>query len=60
MSVDSFFFVRDVKLPTIPQWQTALDRAVVGIVLEDVGDLRTHAGYLPATYFGEQSGFEWY
>lgn len=34
MSVDSFFFVRDEKLPTIPQWQAALDRAGVGIVLE--------------------------
>ena len=37
MSVDSFFFVRDDKLPTIPQWQAALDQARVGIVLEDVG-----------------------
>jgi hypothetical protein len=60
MSVDSFFFVRDAKLPTIPQWQAALDRADVGIILEDVGDLRTHTGYLPATHRGEPSGFEWF
>jgi hypothetical protein len=60
MSVDSFFFVRDAKLPTIPQWQAALDRAGVGIVLEDVGDLRTHTGYLPATHRGHPSGFEWF
>src|SRR3954462_2078684 len=60
MSVDSFFFVRDAKLPTIPQWQAALDRAGVGIVLEHVGDLRKHTGYLPATHRGHPSGFEWY
>lgn len=60
MSVDSFFFVRDGKLPTIPQWQAALNQAGVGILLEDVGDLRTHTGYLPATHRGEPSGFEWF
>jgi hypothetical protein len=60
MSVDSFFFVRDDKLPTISQWQAALDRAGVGIVVEEVGDLRKHTGYLPATYRGQPSGFEWF
>lgn len=60
MSVESFFFVRDAKLPTIPLWQAALDRAGVGIVLENVGDLRTHSGYLPATHRGHESGFEWF
>jgi hypothetical protein len=60
MSVESFFFVRDAKLPSIPQWQAALERAGVGIVLEDVGDLRAHTGYLPATHRGHLSGFEWF
>jgi hypothetical protein len=60
MSVNSFFFVHDAKLPTIPQWQAALDLAGVGIVLEDVGDLRTHTGYLPANHRGQPSGFEWF
>ena len=60
MSVDSFFFMRDEKLPTISQWQAALDEAGVAIVLEDIGDLRKHAGYLPATFRGQSSGFEWY
>ena len=60
MSVDSFFFVRDDKLPTIQQWQAALDEAGVGIMLEDVGDLRKHSAYLPATHRGQPSGFEWY
>jgi len=60
MSVDSFYFIRDSKLPTIAQWQAALDRAGVGIVLEDVGDLREHTGYLPAKHRGHNSGFEWF
>jgi hypothetical protein len=47
-------------LPTVAQWQAALDAAGVGIVLEDVGDLRKHTGYLPATHRGKSSGFEWY
>ena len=58
MSVDSFFFVRDARLPTISQWQAALDRAGVGIVLENVGEPQ-HSGYLPATHRGHPSGFEW-
>jgi hypothetical protein len=60
MSVESFFFVRDEKLPTISEWQTALNKAGVEIVLEDVGDLRKHTGYLPATHRGRRSGFEWF
>ena len=60
MSVESFFFVRDAKLPTIQRWQAALDLAGVGIVLENVGDLRKHTGYLPATHRGHPSGFEWF
>jgi hypothetical protein len=60
MSVDAFFFVRDENLPTVSRWQTALDRAGVGIVLADVGDLRKHSGYLPAAWRGQRSGFEWF
>ena len=60
MSVESYFFVRDEKLPTISQWQSALDATGVSIMLEDIGDLRPHTGYLPATYRGQHSGFEWF
>ncbi len=60
MSVNTFFFVRDARMPTILQWQTELDQAAMGIVLENVGELCTHKGYLPATHRGHQSGFEWY
>ena len=60
MSVDTFAFLRDDRLPTIEQWQDALAREDVGIELENVGSLREHNGYLPAMHRGHQSGFEWY
>jgi hypothetical protein len=60
MSVETFYFVRDAKLPTVSQWQAALDQAGVGIVLDDVGDLRKHTGYLPARHRDHPSGFEWF
>lgn len=60
MSVDAFFFVRDARLPTVSEWQAALDQVGTEIVLEDIGELRTHTGFLPATHRGHPSGFEWY
>lgn len=60
MSVDTYVFLRDENLPTVREWQSALDRANTGIVLDLIDDLRTHMGYLPAQYQGEESGFEWY
>jgi hypothetical protein len=60
MSVDTFVFLRDDRLPPIAVWQAALDQAAVGIVLSDVSDLRKHTGYLPARHRGHPSGFEWY
>ena len=60
MSVSCLVFLQDDKLPTIAQWQAALDRVNVGIVLEHVDDLRTHVGFIPATYGGHPSGFEWF
>ena len=59
MSVDTFVFLPEGRLPTVAEWQNALDDAGVGVVLEDVGDLRTHTGYIPATLKGRPSGFEW-
>jgi hypothetical protein len=52
MSVDTFVFIRDENLPTMRQWQAALDRADTGIALESIEDLRVHIGYLPANYRG--------
>ena len=60
MSVPSFFFLRDEKLPTLGEWQVALDGANVDIILDDVGDLRKHTGYLPAQFRGQSCGFEWF
>lgn len=60
MSVDSFVFLRDDRLPSIEQWQHGLDELGIDISLDQIDDLRAHEGYLPATFKGEDSGFEWY
>jgi len=60
MSVHSFVFLRDDRLPTIKEWQRALDQFNTGIYLEQVEDLRSHTGFLPARFNGHQSGFEWF
>jgi hypothetical protein len=44
----------------LTEWQAALDQASTGIVLGSVSDLRRSRGYLPLTYCGHRSGFEWY
>jgi hypothetical protein len=60
MSVDSFVFLHANRLPTISEWQRALDEKQCGIVLESIDDLHTHSGYLPVDYRGHPSGFEWF
>jgi hypothetical protein len=60
MSVESYVFLRDERLPSVADWQQALDRAGTGIVIDPIDDLRRHTGYLPARFNGHESGFEWY
>jgi hypothetical protein len=60
MSVDGFVFLSDEKLPTVQQWQAALDRANTGITLDVIDDLRGHTGFFPVDHRGHESGFEWY
>ena len=59
MSVDTFVILSDERLPSVAEWQRALDQAGVDIRLDDVDDLRQHSGYLPARFNGADSGFEW-
>ncbi|QEG24849.1 hypothetical protein [Mariniblastus fucicola] len=48
MSVDTFLFVRE-QLPTVSEWQTALDAAGLKVKLDpEVDDLPAFTGYLPA------------
>jgi hypothetical protein len=60
MSIECYYFLRGEKLPSVSQWQAALNEAGADIVLDDVGDLRTHTGYIPVIYRGQPSGFEWF
>lgn len=61
MSVDTLVFLRDDRLPSVKDWQAALDAAQTGIEIDPtVSDLREHSGYLPVTHQHHESGFEWY
>ena len=59
MSVDTFVFLRDDRLPSRAEWQTALDIEDACITLDTVDDLREFSGYWPAKFDGHDSGFEW-
>ena len=60
MSVDTFTFLNDGRLPSRDQLQAALDAENINIKLDDVDDLRQFSGYWPAKFDGHDSGFEWY
>lgn len=60
MSIDNILFLKGDQLPTLKEWQAALDAAEADIVLDEISDLREHSGYFPLTFKGEPSGFEWY
>jgi hypothetical protein len=52
-------FLQESRLPTVEAWNAAIKAAGFDLVL-DPADLREEDGYLPATWEGDQSGFEWY
>jgi hypothetical protein len=60
MSVHYWVFLQDHRLPTISEWQHALDAHDTQIVLDQIDNLRSHMGYLPARYCGHPCGFEWF
>lgn len=60
MSVDTFVILSDERLPSVAEWQRALDVATIDIRLDLIDDLRQYTGYLPAMFDGVDSGFEWY
>jgi hypothetical protein len=60
MSVDTFIFFRDDRLPSRDEWQAALDAENAHITLDHVDNLREFSGYWPAKFDGHDSGFEWF
>ena len=52
-------FLQRSRLPTVEAWNAAIKAAGFDLVL-DLADLREDDGYLPATWEGAESGFEWY
>jgi len=60
MAVEILVMLCDDRLPTCQEWQRAIDAAAIDIKLEQIDDLRSHSGFLPAQIDGNDSGFEWY
>jgi hypothetical protein len=58
MSVVQYVFYASGRTPTITAWQQAIDRLGVDVRLDSITDPSTHSGYLPTTYKGQSSGFE--
>jgi hypothetical protein len=59
MSVDLCVFLRDERLPTYDQLQSAIDAAGVDLQLEPFST-REHSGLVPARLRGMACGFEYY
>src|SRR5882762_2992902 len=58
MAVELYIFVTDSKVPTREQWMEAINELGFATILYPTLDLRTHTGFLPATYSGKETGFE--
>jgi len=60
MATDTRVYLVDSRLPTPDAWQAALDRNQTGLQIDRDVDLRTHTGFISATWRGAGTGFEWY
>ena len=60
MPGEHLVFLRDDRLPSVEQWQAALDLAETEIVLGTIPDLRKHEGLWPATHHRRAAALEWY
>jgi hypothetical protein len=58
MSVELYIFVADSKVPSREAWMQTIDELGFPTILDPMLDVRTHTGFLPATYAGKQTGFE--
>lgn len=60
MSVELHIFLQDSRLPSRDAWQQAIAQLSFPAVLESSLDLRKDTGFVPTTYKGQSTGFEFY
>jgi hypothetical protein len=58
MSMEFHVLLSNPGLPTIQEWQTAIQAHGFDLVLDTTLNLHTHAGFMPAVYKGQETGFE--
>lgn len=58
MSMELHVFLAKGKLPTIRQWQAAIDSHGFDVKLDPSTDVASDSGFLPAVFKGRESGFE--
>lgn len=58
MSMELHVLIDSAKLPDIRKWQTAIDSLGFDVKVDPSVIVETDTGFLPATYKGRKSGFE--
>ncbi len=58
MSTELHVLLPAEELPTVHEWQTAIQAHGFDLVLDSTLNLHTDAGFTPAVYKGQETGFE--
>jgi len=58
MSTELHVLLFSPKLPTVEEWQTAIQAHGFDLVLDSKLNLQADAGFTPAVYEGQETGFE--
>jgi hypothetical protein len=58
MSLELYVLAKRSELPSLLEWQAALDQSLFGVKLDGTVNFLEHSGFLPCTYKGTATGFE--
>lgn len=58
MSCELYVLAKPSQLPSLPEWQAALNRSSFPIKLDESVNLVKHSGFLPCTFKDLATGFE--
>lgn len=60
MANEQYAFITKSSVPTLPQWQKAVDEAGFDLKIDESLVVLEHSGFLPCVLLGKQSGVEVY
>ena len=58
MAIELHIFMQEARVPRAIAWQEAIQHAGFPTALDPALDVRTHRGFLRASYNGKSTGFE--